>query len=233
MGEPGPSISSPLSNIQSLPGAAPIFPQDWRKRRNEKKREWKRKDKRIQGKTRSLSQYKMVCFPILWSFRSKRLKTCKGPKLFEACNKQNVLRIHKSLEWAAVQVAQREIYCHRMENPCSRENAMNINLISQNWVHPPPSPHFAGIFTALAIFQLMVPLMDSHSISRIMRQSRTKRANDDQVWVNFWRKFVNSGGKYPLGWELQVPVCENSLVSFGKYNPPCKLSANKSLPLLF
>ena len=51
--------------------------------------------------------------------------------MFEACNKQNVLRIHKSLEWAAaVQVAQREIYCHRMENPCSRENAMNINISS-------------------------------------------------------------------------------------------------------
>ena len=80
MGEPGPSISSPLSNIQSLPGAAPIFPQDWRKRRNEKKREWKRKDKRIQGKTRSLSQYKMVCFPILWSFRSKRLINNKHVK---------------------------------------------------------------------------------------------------------------------------------------------------------
>ena len=48
------------------------------------------------------------------------------PELFEVCNKQNV-SIHKSL-WPAVQALQREIYCHRMENPCSRENAMNINI---------------------------------------------------------------------------------------------------------
>ena len=47
-------------------------------------------------------------------------------ELFEVCNKQNV-SVHKSL-WAAVQVVQREIYSPRMENPCSPENAMNINI---------------------------------------------------------------------------------------------------------
>ena len=60
---------------------------------------------------------------VFWMVFRKELS-----ELFEVCNKQNV-SIHKSLG-AAVQVVQREIYCPRMENPCSRENAMNINISS-------------------------------------------------------------------------------------------------------
>ena len=58
-------------------------------------------------------------------------------EVFEVCNKQNV-SVHKSL-WAAVQVVQREIYSPRMENPCSPENAMNINIFE---LKLEPAPDF-------------------------------------------------------------------------------------------
>ena len=67
------------------------------------------------------------------------MKIKKMAKLFKVCNKQNV-SVHKSL-WPAVQVVQREIYCHRMENPCSRENAMNINIAS-NWSYHTLQPFY-------------------------------------------------------------------------------------------
>ena len=74
----------------------------------------------------NFTRFWIIVLKLFWMVSLKK----ELAELFEVCNKQNV-SIHKSL-WAAVQVLQREIYCHRMENPCSRENAMNIN-ISSNW----------------------------------------------------------------------------------------------------